>query len=96
MRVVWTRAALNHLEEIQDYIAQESPAAAYRLAHELVERTTLSLSDHPMMGRKGRAKGTREFILPDQSYIVVYRPMKDQVEILAVIHAAREWPERFD
>ncbi|TCI00184.1 type II toxin-antitoxin system RelE/ParE family toxin [Roseococcus sp. SYP-B2431] len=96
MLVVWTRAALSHLEELQDYIAQESPQAAYKLAVELTERTNLSLAEHPMMGRRGRARGTRELILADTSYIVVYQAMKDRVEILAVIHAAREWPESFD
>jgi plasmid stabilization system protein ParE len=37
MRIRWTRPALHNLEEIQDYVAQDSPLAAYRLAHELVD-----------------------------------------------------------
>ena len=32
MRVVWSRRALDHLEAVQDYIAQGSPAAAYKIA----------------------------------------------------------------
>ena len=48
-----------------------------------------------MMGRQGRAKDTRELILADTSYIIVYRTTKDRVEILALIHMAREWPESF-
>ncbi|WP_246526867.1 type II toxin-antitoxin system RelE/ParE family toxin [Plastoroseomonas hellenica] len=48
-----------------------------------------------MLGRRGRAKGTREFVLPDTPYIIVYR-VTDRVEILAVVHAAREWPEGFE
>lgn len=95
MRVVWTAPALNHLEDIQDYIAQDSPVAAYRLALDLTDRTNRALSQNPMMGRIGRAKGTREFVVSGVPYIVVYR-VNDQVEILAVVHTAREWPERFD
>ncbi|MBR0645351.1 type II toxin-antitoxin system RelE/ParE family toxin [Plastoroseomonas hellenica] len=94
-RLVWTRAALAHLEQIQDYIAQDNPAAAYRLARDLTERASRFLADHPLLGRKGRAKGTRELVLPDTPYIIVYR-VTDQVEILAVVHAAREWPEGFE
>lgn len=95
MQVVWTTNALNHLGEIQDYIAQDSPVAAYKLALDLTDRANRLLSQNPMMGRTGRAKGTREFVVSGTAYIVVYR-VTDQVEILAVVHAAREWPERFD
>lgn len=95
MRVVWTSPALGHLEAIQDYIARDSPIAAYRLAFDLTERTNRSLAQNPMMGRIGRAKGTREFVVSGVPYIIVYR-VTDQVEILAVVHTAREWPERFD
>lgn len=95
MRVIWTTKALNHLEDIQDYIAQDSPVAAYRFALDLTKRTNRALSGNPMIGRTGRAKGTREFIVSGTPYIVVYR-VTDRVEILAVAHSAREWPERFD
>lgn len=94
MRVVWTRPALSHLEGIEDYIAQDSPAAAYRVALTLTSRTDEALSVNPMVGRRGRAKDTREFVFPDLPYIVVYR-VTNQVEILAVMHTAREWPENF-
>ncbi|HEY4249964.1 MAG TPA: type II toxin-antitoxin system RelE/ParE family toxin [Roseomonas sp.] len=95
MQIAWTKAALAHLDQIQDYVAQDNPTAAYRLALDLTERASHALTDHPMLGRRGRAKGTREFILSDISYILVYR-VTDRVEILAVIHAAREWPEQFN
>lgn len=92
MRVVWTRSALADLDEIQDYVAQDSPTAAHRLVTGLRDRTAQLLSDAPMAGRKGRARGTRELVFPDFPYIVGYR-VTDQVEILAVVHTARDWPE---
>ena len=95
MRVVWTPAALSCLDEIQDYIAQDSPAAAYRVVLDLTTRTRINLSAYPMMGRVGRASGTRELVFADLPYIVAYR-VTDKVEVLAVVHTAREWPEDFD
>ncbi len=94
MRVVWTRSALSDLDEIQDYVAQDSPSAARRLATGLRDRTVQLLTDAPMAGRKGRARGTRELVFPDLPYIVAYR-VTEQVEILAVVHTARDWPESF-
>lgn len=95
MRVVWTRVALSHLDEIQDYVAAESPAAAYELVTELRDRTTSLLADAPMAGRVGRARGTRELVFADLPYIVAYW-VTTRVEILAVVHTARQWPEDFD
>ncbi|KKC34533.1 type II toxin-antitoxin system RelE/ParE family toxin [Devosia psychrophila] len=95
MRIRWTRPALHNLEEIQDYVAQDSPLAAYRLAHELVDRAEQGLGSSPKMGRAGRALNTRELVFADLPYIVVYR-VTANIEILAVVHTARNWPESFD
>ena len=95
MQVAWTRTALLHLEEIQDFVAQDSPAAAYDLALALTERPNRLLAANPMIGRIGRARGTRELILGDLPYIIVYR-VTDKVEIMAVVHAAKQWPVSFD
>lgn len=94
MRVVWTPTALSSLDEIQDYIAQDSPVAAHRVVLELTTRTRTSLGDFPLIGRSGRAGGTRELVFPDLPYIIVYR-VTERVEILAVVHTAREWPDDF-
>ena len=94
MRLRWTRPALRDLDEIQDYVAQESPAAAYRLVNDLVERTQRGLGSTPKLGRIGRVRDTRELVLAGLPYIVVYRTTS-AVEILAVVHTARKWPEGF-
>jgi toxin ParE1/3/4 len=53
------------------------------------------LADNPKLGRTGRAKGTRKLVFSDMPNIMVYQ-LTDRVEILAVVHAARQWPKRFD
>ncbi|HTV71778.1 MAG TPA: type II toxin-antitoxin system RelE/ParE family toxin [Rhizobiaceae bacterium] len=94
MRVRWTIPAASDIDDIQTYIAQESPVAAYRLANDLIDRTEQLLSANPRAGRVGRVSGTRELAVSRTPYIVVYRVTSD-VEIVAVIHGAREWPESF-
>lgn len=93
MQVSWTSAALDELDQIQDFIAQDSPVAAYRLTADLIGRTDELLASNPMIGRKGRAGGTRELVIARTPYIVVYRVRGSDVEIIAVVHGAREWPE---
>lgn len=94
MQVHWTLPALGDLEEIQDRIAQEGPLAAYRLIPDVMDRTDLLLADNPMVGRRGRVTGTRELVISRTPYIVVYR-MNSRVEIVAVVHGKRKWPESF-
>ena len=95
MHVRWTRPALIDLDEIQTYVARESPAAAHKLVHDLFDRTQNGLAVSPDMGRLGRVRNTRELVFADLLYIVAYR-ITDVVEVLAVVHTARTWPKSFD
>lgn len=95
MRVRWTVPALVDLNSIQDYIAEHNPTAASRLINDILDRADTLLSTNPKLGRPGRVADTRELILTGTTYIVAYR-IRDTVEILAVMHGAREWPESFN
>ncbi len=93
MRVRYTPAARKHLGEIGDYIAQDNREAATRVIRAIREAVDL-LSDNPNMGRRGHLEGTRELVIPRLPYYAAYRVTETAVEIFAVIHTARSWPER--
>jgi len=44
------------------------------------------LIEHPLMGRVGREKDTKELVIDKTPYIVVYRLMNNTIEILHVDH----------
>lgn len=94
MTVRWTRRALTALDEIAAYVARDRPMAARRLV-ERIREASAGLATHPELGRAGRVRGTRELILAGLPFLVAYRIRGDFVDILAVLHAARKWPERF-
>lgn len=75
-------------------MALQSPMAASRLVDRLLDRTETLLADNPGIGRSGRVTGTRELVMTGLPYIVVYR-ISDQVEVPAVVHGARAWPDTF-
>lgn len=95
MKVRWTRPALRHLEEIGDYVAHDNPAAADRLVNRILDQVEL-LEDQPSIGRAGRLVGTRELVVTDTPFIVPYRVRDGQIEVLAVFHGARRWPDRLE
>jgi toxin ParE1/3/4 len=82
------------LAEISDYIGQDSPRAAHRMLVE-VRRQVAHLSDHPHVGRPGRVSDTRELVITATPYVAPYRVAAGVIEILAVMHGARRWPEGF-
>ncbi|ADE13514.1 addiction module toxin, RelE/StbE family [Nitrosococcus halophilus Nc 4] len=95
MRVKWTRPASTDLKHLQYHIAQDNPHAAFRVAS-LIREQTGRLSEHPYSGRPGRVEGTRELVVSGTPYVVAYRIREGNVDILAVIHGARKWPEAFE
>lgn len=94
MKLRWTRPALADVSQILDYITERNSLAAPGVA-EVLESSVLRLLDHPNSGRPGRVAGTRELVIPKLPYVIAYRVIGDCVDILAVRHSARLWPERF-
>ncbi len=94
MKLRYTPRAQSDLAEIYDYIAQENPAAARRVIY-LVRKAAGSLLENPQIGRPGRVKGTRELTIDRFPFMVAYCVEQMEVQILAVIHTARLWPENF-
>lgn len=90
MIVVWTPEAEQDRAEIWDYIATENPGAAAHMDM-LFSDAAIKLSAYPKMGKIGKILGTREWI-PHESYRLVYEIEGDTVWVLALVHAARQWP----
>lgn len=93
-KIRWLHLALSDLDELIGFIAKDNPKAANKVAERIWE-TTRMLSDHPAMGKPGRVPGTREMVVPGTSYIVPYRVVANDVQILRVLRGSRRWPEEF-
>lgn len=99
--VVFNPVAVTDLEEIIDYIAQDNPAAAQNVREDILE-TAGSLGHHPDLGIRPRFsaprfKGIR--FLPAREYpvyLLFYRELADEVEVLRVLHGARNLPALFE
>ena len=89
VRVLWTRPALRQLAEAREYISIDNPPAAERQIQR-VEYCVNRIRAFPMMGRKGIRAGTREFAVPGTPYLLVYRIREEDLQILAVLHGARD------
>lgn len=91
-KVKWTEKASSNLHAIHDYIAKDSKTYAARFIKSLIRATT-KLERMPRCGRmvsELEGYGFREVVF--QNYRIVYMLVEgsDDVEILAVVHSARE------
>lgn len=92
-RVEWTAPAVEDLQEIRDYIARDSALYADAAA----ERIILACEALAAFPKRGRMvpevcdPQLREIVV--QAYRVIYRIKRNRLQILAVIHGARELPE---
>jgi len=95
MVIWWSTPATRQLAAAYDYIAANDEVAATEIANHIWDTVDI-LARHPFAGRKGHVAGTRELVISGAPFIVAYRIDKNEVRILAVLHAAREWPEEFE
>jgi addiction module RelE/StbE family toxin len=91
--IAWTTRAVRRLDLIGAHIAKENPKAAARVVARIVAAVD-ALAIHPAMGRPGRLTGTREWVVPKLPYLIAYRVTPTTVDVLTVMHAARQWPEK--
>jgi len=89
MKVFWTETAVNHLSAIYNYISQNSPQYAQRLVERLTRRSE-QITNFPFSGRlvpEFETEQIRE--VTEGSYRIIYYIKPEQIDVIAVLHAAR-------
>lgn len=93
--VIWLHEATEDLKIVGYHIAQDSPKAAYEVLIK-IKAAADNLIYNPGIGRIGRVGGTRELIVSDIPYVLPYVVTNKNIQILAVMHTSRKWPDSFD
>lgn len=92
MNVYWTEAALADLRAVEANIARHSRQYAASLIERIFARSE-SLSSQPRLGPMVPEDGDetlRERF--EDPYRIIYRVTDQQVDVVAVVHAARRLP----
>lgn len=90
MLIEWSQTAEDDLvAALTWYIEQENAALGQKIADRIFAATD-RLAVFPHSGRPGLLTGTRELVLPDLPYFIVYR-VAANIEIMRVIHTSRLW-----
>lgn len=89
LKIQETKLALANLDEIASYYEQQQLGLGYRFAAYYYNQIDI-LKSMPHIGRSGKVMGTRELVLPEFPYLVVYRVRSDFVQILRIFHQHRK------
>jgi len=89
MRLQYSRAAIQNLESIREYITKDNPRSAWVVAS-FVRRSIHVLERWPYHGRATNQKNVRRLVVTNYPYAVYYRIKEHEVEILAIKHTAQD------
>ena len=91
MRVVIEEEALDDLDEIHAWIAADDPPAADSTVERIFDAID-RLGRFPLIGHKGRARDTFEWVVTESSHVIVYSLDRTR-DVLAVIGVFRSSQE---
>jgi len=89
-----TPRAEQDLEDIWFFVAQDNPDAADRLL-DRIEQSTKRLADNPHIGPARPDVAPELHYHPVGNYLLLYRIIKNGIEVVRVVHGARDWVSLF-
>jgi toxin ParE1/3/4 len=94
-RLRFSRTARADLAAIAEFVDNHAGAASAGRVIASIRRTCQTLASSPGIGRfrPEIAPAVQSFVVTDYGYVVLYRQVDRAVEIVAVIHGARDLPE---
>ena len=95
-KIVWTQEAERWLLKIHDYIAKDSPPAAFDVVKSIYARSQI-LAQFPALGHRYTSASGREarILLWGHYRIVYFHTVADEVVILGVFHGAMDLDQYF-
>lgn len=89
--LIFSPEAENDLSEVLAYIARDKPGAAARFVARLQEACRFVAQDpHAGQSCSELRPGMRRFTC--EGYVIYFRQRDPAIEIVRVIHGARDWP----
>jgi toxin ParE1/3/4 len=89
-----TRSSQKDYESIWDYIARDDPAAADNLLRTFDDKLDL-LSQFQHVGTARPELRPRLRSFPVGNYLLFYRPLRNGIELVRVLHGARDLKRAF-
>jgi len=90
MKIIWSKLSIKNLENLKNYISQDSPRYAEIFISKLIESVE-NIQNFPNIGRKVPERdedNLREIIY--HHYRIVYLIHNNDIEIVTVVHGSKQ------
>jgi len=94
-QIVQTPASLQDFDNIWDYIGGDSEKRAAAFIRK-IEKALALLAENPEMGRTRNDLETNLRSFPVGNYVIFYEVIVGGIEVLRVLHGARDIPDIFE
>jgi len=92
VKVIWTRKAQIALDSIYEYISEDNQVLAKKIVTQIFNAVETTVKNFPHIGRAGNVFRTREYVMPEYPYIVVYTVKNSCLYVLKIIHTSMKYP----
>ncbi len=90
LNIKFSKLANQDLSSIHNYIKHDQPQAAQAIIHRIIEAVEI-LVKFPSLGRPGRVSHTRELVLSNTPFLIIYQVRQNSLYIVRILHAAQKW-----
>jgi toxin ParE1/3/4 len=94
-RVYFSPSAKRDLNAIFDHIVKDNPAAAASFVRKLKDQCR-RMAQFPEMGKLREDLALHLRCFPVGNYLIFYRPSEGAIDIVRILHAARDYARMFD
>lgn len=94
MQIRWLAPAIENLDNAATWIAKDNRQAAEDFVA-AVQKTVLLIAQVPSAGKVGRVQGTREMTVLGYPYMIPYRIVGNELQILRVFHVRQQSADKW-
>lgn len=94
MEIIWTKKSQQALNIIYDYLSVEDEILAKEITSFIINAVRIKIYNYKHIGRAGRILGTRELVLSQYPYIIIYAVKNNCLYIVNILHTSMKYPKK--
>jgi len=93
LEIIWSKKSQQALNIIYEYLSVEKEVLAKEIISCIINTVKIKIYNYKHIGRAGRILGTREFVLSQYPYIIIYTIKNNYLYIVNILHTSMKYPK---
>jgi toxin ParE1/3/4 len=92
VKVIWTKKSLDAMDAIYEYVSNDNQILAKKIIARIFATVEITINNFPHIGRTGSNFRTREYVMSEYPYVIIYSVKNSCLHILKIIHTSMKYP----